>query len=101
MLALARLQTLRPDLKRVGDRGRQARTQAMRGLVDFARIEDMVARIGGRIDHRRLNRVTPLAAPLLLKVGRVPVKGAAEERLLAEEARALMRQAGPAPGENP
>ncbi len=80
---------------------RITRTQAMRGLVDFARIEDMVARIDGRIDHRRLDRVTPLAAPLLLEVGRVPVKGAAEERLLAEEARALMGQAGLAPGENP
>ena len=54
----------------------------------------MVARIQGRIDHKRLSRVTPLAAPLLLEMGRVPVEGAAEERLLAEEAERLLETAG-------
>jgi len=73
---------------------RITRNEAMRGMVDFARIEDMVTRIDGRIDHLRLTRVTPLAAPLFLEVGKVPVKGAAEDRLLAEEAAALMQSAG-------
>ena len=66
------------------------REEATRGLVDFGRIEEMVARVENRIDHRRLPRLTPLAAPLLLEPGRVPVKGLAEERLLAEEAERLM-----------
>ncbi len=39
------------------------RAEAMRGLVDFGRIEAMLARIDGRIDHARLTRVSPLAAP--------------------------------------
>jgi hypothetical protein len=47
----------------------------MRGLVDFGRIEEMLARIGGRIDHVRLTRVTPLAAPLFLEPGRMPIAG--------------------------
>ncbi|MEZ5716870.1 MAG: DNA ligase-associated DEXH box helicase, partial [Paracoccaceae bacterium] len=70
------------------------REEAMRGLVDFARIEDMAARVQGRIDTLRLDRVTPLAAPLFLEVGKVPVEGAAEERLLKEETERLMQAAG-------
>ena len=70
------------------------REEAMRGLVDFARIEDMAARVQGRIDTLRLGRVTPLAAPLFLEVGKVPVAGAADERLLKEETERLMQSAG-------
>ncbi|WP_149775746.1 ligase-associated DNA damage response DEXH box helicase [Ruegeria intermedia] len=73
------------------------REEAMRGLVDFGRIEAMIARIGDRIDLIRLDRVSPLAAPLLLEVGKVPVKGAAEERLLAEESARLLAAAGLSP----
>ncbi|MFA3917471.1 ligase-associated DNA damage response DEXH box helicase [Ruegeria hyattellae] len=70
------------------------RDEAMRGLVDFGRIEEMIARVGDRIDLERLDRITPLAAPLLLEVGKVPVKGSAEERLLAEESDRLLSEAG-------
>ncbi|MEM8979678.1 MAG: ligase-associated DNA damage response DEXH box helicase [Pseudomonadota bacterium] len=70
------------------------REEAMRGLVDFGRIEEMAARVSGRIDLVTLNRVTPLAAPLFLEAGRVPVKGLADERLMAEEAEKLMQTAG-------
>ncbi|MEI4261095.1 ligase-associated DNA damage response DEXH box helicase [Roseovarius sp. D0-M9] len=73
---------------------RITRQEAMRGLVDFGRIEEMIARIGDRIDLMRLPRVTPLAAPLFLEAGRTPVSGAGEERLLSEEADRLMREAG-------
>ncbi|RBW56302.1 ligase-associated DNA damage response DEXH box helicase [Ruegeria sp. A3M17] len=70
------------------------REEAMRGLVDFGRIEAMIERIGDRIDLVRLDRVSPLAAPLFLEVGKVPVKGAAEERMLAEESARLLQAAG-------
>ncbi|MBD3678229.1 MAG: ligase-associated DNA damage response DEXH box helicase [Rhodobacteraceae bacterium] len=70
------------------------REEALRGLVDFGRIEEMLARTRGRIDHVQPGRVTPLAAPLFLEVGRVPVEGAAAERLLAEKTDALMAEAG-------
>ena len=70
------------------------REEAMAGLIDFGRIEDMLARIGGRIDHVVLDRVSPLAAPLLLEPGRVPVRGLADERLLAKEAERLMTASG-------
>ncbi len=79
------------------------RDEAMRGLVDFGRIEEMAARVGTRIDHVTPGRITPLAAPLFLEPGRVPIKGLAEERLLAEEADRLLASAGldPAPPRRP
>ena len=70
------------------------REEAMKGLIDFGRIEDMIRRIDGRIDLIENTQITPLAAPLFLEVGRVPVKGLAEEKLLAEEAARLMATAG-------
>lgn len=73
---------------------RVTRTEAMRGLVDFGRIEDMLDRIEGRIDHVPLDRLSPLSAPLFLEPGRVPVVGAGQERLLAEETATLLAQAG-------
>ncbi|WP_300031984.1 ligase-associated DNA damage response DEXH box helicase [uncultured Roseobacter sp.] len=82
------------------------REEALRGFVDFGRIEEMANRVEGRIDHLILDRVSPLAAPLFLEMGRVPVKGAAEERLVAEEAARLMESSGlaqitPQPADKP
>ncbi len=73
---------------------RITRIEAMRGLVDFDRIEDMLTRSQGRIDHVLAPHLTPLAAPLLFEMGKVPVKGRAQERLMAEEARQMMAEAG-------
>lgn len=70
------------------------REEALRGLVDFGRIEEMLARTAGRIDHVVVDRPTPLAAPLFLEAGRVPVEGAGTEKLLADEADRLMEGAG-------
>ncbi|RMA44027.1 ligase-associated DNA damage response DEXH box helicase [Rhodophyticola porphyridii] len=75
------------------------RAEAMRGMVDYGRIDALLTRIGDRIDHVQLPRLTPLAAPLFLEVGRVAVKGRAEQRLVEEEAARLMAEAGlPAAG---
>lgn len=73
---------------------RITRAEAMRGLVDFSRIETMISRTNGRICCLRLDRVTPFAAPLFLEAGRVPVLGAARERLLEKEAARLMAEVG-------
>jgi len=73
------------------------RQEAERGLVDFGRIEEMLTRVGDRIDLVHAPHVTPLAAPLLLEVGKVPIKGAGEEALIEKEAEALMKDAGLTP----
>jgi ATP-dependent Lhr-like helicase len=70
------------------------RDEALSGLVDFARIEEMADRIRGRVTLRRLKRISPLAAPLLLEMGKVPVQGAGAQKLLEREAEELMRTSG-------
>ena len=73
---------------------RITREEAMRGLVDFGRIEEMLSRTAGRIDHLILDRVTPLSLPMFLERGRVAVAGAGQERMLEQEAARLMQEAG-------
>ena len=70
------------------------REEAMRGMVDFSRIEELLTRIGPNIDTRRLDRLSPLSAPLFFEPGKVPVQGAGRERLAQDAARALLREAG-------
>ncbi len=73
---------------------RITREEANRGLVDFERIEEMLSRAAGRIIHVNAPHVTPFAAPVMLEVGRVPIKGMAEEQLLEEETTRLLSESG-------
>ncbi len=56
------------------------------GLLDVRRLADMLSRIRGRIVHKALDRVSPLAVPIMLEIGRERVPGGAEEALLGEAA---------------
>jgi ATP-dependent Lhr-like helicase len=62
------------------------------GLTDLGRLSTMLQRVRGKIHHVVLNRVSPLAVPVLLEVGREQVVGSAQEDLLAE-AEALVTEA--------
>jgi ATP-dependent Lhr-like helicase len=53
----------------------------------------MLSRIKGRIVHKALDRVSPLAVPVLLEIGAEPVAGEASEALLAEAEADLVREA--------
>ncbi len=70
------------------------RREALAGLIGFDRLRALLGRMQGKVDHRRLERVSPFAAPLFLEVGKVPVEGAGAEALLAREAARLMAAAG-------
>ncbi len=70
------------------------RDEALSGLVDLGRIEEMLTRTNGRFDHVVRDHVTPLAAPLMLEVGRVPIKGEGRELLVERETQALMEASG-------
>lgn len=72
---------------------RAAREDAATGLLDVARLSDMLARVKGRIVHEALSRVSPLAVPVMLEIGREPVYGEAQDQILAEAAQALMQDA--------
>jgi ATP-dependent Lhr-like helicase len=72
---------------------RITRSESMRGLADFGRIEQML-RARPHIVHSLPPHVTPFAAPLMLEAGRIPIRGAGTERLLDEEAARMMAEAG-------
>ncbi|MDP1865382.1 MAG: ligase-associated DNA damage response DEXH box helicase [Bradyrhizobium sp.] len=72
---------------------RAARADAATGLLDIRRLSDMLARIKGRITHRELSRVSPLAVPVMLEIGREAVYGEASDELLAEAAKELVNEA--------
>ena len=64
-----------------------------RGLTDIGRLGAMLGRIQGRILHRDLDRVSPLAVPVLLEIGREQVQGTAIDELLDEAANDLIAEA--------
>ncbi len=66
---------------------------AATGLLDVRRLGDMLGRVKGRIVHRRLDRISPLAVPVMLEIGREPVGQAALEDLLQESADQLIAEA--------
>ncbi len=68
------------------------RTEAKTGMVDFERIEDMLIRAQGTIQHVRAPHVTPLSAPLLMEASRLPVSGEGAERLMEAEAEAMVAE---------
>ena len=72
---------------------RTARADAATGLLDLRRLGDMLSRIHGRITHKDLDHVSPLAVPALLEIGRESVYGEASDELLAEAAEELVREA--------
>ncbi len=72
---------------------RAARADAATGLLDIRRLGDMLARIQGRITYKALDRVSPLAVPVMLEIGREAVYGEASDALLAEAAEELVKEA--------
>ncbi len=74
---------------------RAARADAATGLLDIRRLSDMLTRIKGRITHKELERVSPLAVPVMLEIGREAVYGEASDELLAEAAEELVKEAMP------
>ncbi|MEX0759424.1 MAG: ligase-associated DNA damage response DEXH box helicase, partial [Tistlia sp.] len=72
---------------------RATRADAAGGLTDIGRLAAMLARVQGRILHKRLDRVSPLAVPVLLEIGREQVYGGAIDALLEEAAEALIAEA--------
>ena len=72
---------------------RATRADAASGLTDIRRLADMLSRVRGRIAHRELDRVSPLAVPVLLEIGRESVYGAAIDELLGENAEELVAEA--------
>lgn len=57
---------------------------AASNLLDIERLGQMLSRIKNRIVHQRLDRISPLAVPIMLEVGKEAVRGEAQDAILAE-----------------
>jgi ATP-dependent Lhr-like helicase len=64
------------------------------GLLDIARLSDMLARVRKRIVTRKLDRVSPLAVPALLEISREMVaRGEVDEDILRDNEDSLIADA--------
>lgn len=72
---------------------RATRADARGGMIDVARLAEFLKRARAGIRHRRLDRVSPLAVPILLEVGKEQVYGEAEDQLFDELADELIEEA--------
>ena len=68
------------------------RADAAAGLLDIARLGDMLKRIRGRIRHKSLDRISPLAVPIMLEIGKESVVGQAQDAILEEAAGELVAE---------
>lgn len=71
---------------------RTARADAATGLLDVARLGQLLSRIHGRIVHKALDRPSPFSVPVLVQIGRERVGGDAAEMILDESAEALIAE---------
>ncbi|MBP9230818.1 MAG: ligase-associated DNA damage response DEXH box helicase [Phenylobacterium sp.] len=72
---------------------RCAREDAATGLVDVARLGQLLARIKGKIRHAALDHLSPFSVPILLEIGKERTPGAAGEMVLAEAESDLIAEA--------
>jgi ATP-dependent Lhr-like helicase len=72
---------------------RCARADAATGLIDVARLAQMLARIRGRIRHASLDHLSPFSVPILLEIGKELSPGGAGELILAEAEDELIAEA--------
>jgi ATP-dependent Lhr-like helicase len=73
---------------------RATRQDAAHQLADLKRLGDLLRRAKGRIEYRRLDRISPLAVPVLLEIGKERIlDGTAEDELLDIAAQELIDEA--------
>ena len=72
---------------------RATRADAAGGLTDLGRLADMLGRVAGQVRHVALDRVSPLAVPILLDIGRESVRTAGSDDDLLAETEALVAEA--------
>ncbi|WP_414653730.1 ligase-associated DNA damage response DEXH box helicase [Geminicoccus sp.] len=72
---------------------RATRNEAAGGLTDIRRLADMLVEVQEKILHRRLPRVSPLAVPVMLQIGRERVGQDSIDMLLDRHATELIDEA--------
>jgi ATP-dependent Lhr-like helicase len=72
---------------------RCARADAAVGMIDVARVGQLLARVKDRIVHSPLDHVSPFAVPILLEIGKERAPGDAAEMMLENAADDLIAEA--------
>ena len=72
---------------------RAAWDDAAGGFLDLKRLQGLLARVKGRINHAPLSRVSPLAVPVMLEISRETVARDASEEMLKTASEALIAEA--------
>jgi ATP-dependent Lhr-like helicase len=72
---------------------RATRADAATGLLDIGRLGEMLSRVRGRIVHKNLERISPLAVPIMLEIGKERVNGGAADALLHDTEEDLIKDA--------
>ena len=72
---------------------RAAWADAAGGYLDLARLQALLTRVKGRIRHQALERVSPLAVPVMLEINKETIVGEAQEAMLAEASDELIAEA--------
>jgi ATP-dependent Lhr-like helicase len=72
---------------------RAAWADAGTGLLDIHRLGEALTRIQGHITHQALGRISPLAVPVMLEIGRESVRGEGQESILIDAADELIAEA--------
>ena len=62
-----------------------AREDSYRGLIDLDRLSEFLKRIEKNIAHEKLDRISPLAVPLILEINRQTIDKSEMEEYLLEE----------------
>jgi len=73
---------------------RAAWADAASGLLDVRRLSDALARVAGHVEHVALPKISPLAVPVMLEVGREPIRhGEAMDAILEDASEDLINEA--------
>ena len=72
---------------------RAAWADAGTGLLDIHRLGEALTRVQGHIEHQALDRISPLAVPVMLEIGRESVRGEGQESILVDAADELIAEA--------
>ena len=57
---------------------------ATKGITDIKRLGKMLKKFETKLDIKKLNKISPLAIPIMLEIGKVNLKGQNEDSLLEE-----------------
>ncbi|MDH3659226.1 MAG: helicase-related protein, partial [Alphaproteobacteria bacterium] len=67
--------------------------EAAVGLLDVRRLADFLTSVQGKIRHKNLEKLSPLALPVMLEIGKEVVPGEADEAVLRAAADELIEEA--------